>query len=75
LIFAYDPDNYWLKNHNININGKKRDITQEDILAVGEKFGIRKGEVIFRDIREVVRNFKDYAEKYQYPEAKANVFV
>jgi len=66
LIFAYDPDNYWLKNHNININGKKCDITQEDILAVGEKFGIRKGEVILRDIKDVVRSFKDYAERYGY---------
>jgi len=23
LIFAYDPDNYWLKNHNINYYADK----------------------------------------------------
>ena len=47
-------------------NGKKQGIAQEDILAVGEKFGIRKSEVILRNINEVVRNFKHYADKYVY---------
>lgn len=72
LIFAYDPENYWLKNHNININGKNNNITRDDILAVGEKFGIKKMENILLNIREIVHNFNYYAEKYQYPAEKAN---
>ena len=73
LIFAYDPENYWLKNHNININGKNNNITREDILFVGEKFGINKAENIFIKIRDIIHNFLYYSDKYQYPSEKANV--
>ena len=71
VIFAFDPGNYWLKNHNININGKNNDITTGDILAVGEKFGIKKKESILADIGEVISNFRHYADKYNYPKTKA----
>jgi len=70
LIFAYDPENYWLKNHNININGKNHHITKEDILAVGERFGIKKADKIMFNISEIIHNFNDYADKYHYPTAK-----
>ena len=70
LIFAYDPNSYWLKNHNININGKNNNITQEDILKIGEKFGIKKANCILQNISEITRNFKFYADKYQYPVSK-----
>ena len=72
LIFAYDPNNYWLKNHNININGKNNNITQEDILTVGEKFGVKKANKILTNIGETVNNFKYYADKYQYPAVMTN---
>jgi serine/threonine-protein kinase HipA len=70
LTFSYNPDNYWLKNHNININGKNNNITKEDILEVGKKFGIKKAEQILLDINEVVLNFKHYANKYKLPKEK-----
>ena len=56
-------------------NGKKQGIAQEDILAVGEKFGIRKSRTILKNINETVRNFKHYADKYQYPAEKADVLL
>jgi serine/threonine-protein kinase HipA len=71
LIFAYDPENYWLKNHNISINGKSNDIAQDDILAVGEKFGIKKAESILADMKDVIGNFRYYANKHKYPKDKA----
>ena len=73
LVFAYNPDSYWLKNHNININGKNDNITKEDLLSVGEKFGIKKAENILRNIGEVVSNFRAYADKYQFPENRAEI--
>ena len=73
LIFAYDPENYWLKNHNININGKNHDITKEDMLTVSENFGIKKAEKIIYYISEIVHNFNYYADKYQYSTAKTNI--
>lgn len=73
LIFAHDPKSYWLKNHNININGKNSSITPNDILTVGEKFGIKKKERILADIDQVIRNFKHYAAEHKYPKTKTNV--
>ncbi|MDR3000068.1 MAG: type II toxin-antitoxin system HipA family toxin [Fibromonadaceae bacterium] len=71
LIFAYNPESYWLRNHNININGKNNNITQKDLLAISEKFCIKKAESIVLKTSEVVQNFKYYADKYQYPKEKA----
>jgi len=68
IVFAYDPQSRWLKHHNININGKNDNITKEDILAVGESFGIKKAECILRNIGETIQNFRSYADKYQFPE-------
>ncbi|MCL2843863.1 MAG: type II toxin-antitoxin system HipA family toxin [Chitinivibrionia bacterium] len=67
LIFAYDPNSFWLKNHNININGKNNLLTKEDLLTVGEKFGVKKTEGILSEIKEVVQNFRHYADKYELP--------
>jgi len=67
LIFAYDPSSFWLKNHNIKINGKNDNICKEDLLAVGEKFGVKKTEGILSEIKEVVGNFRGYADKYGLP--------
>ncbi len=70
LTFAYNPESYWLKNHNINVNGKSNNITQDDLVFAGEKFGIKKTEKIISHIREIISNFGYYANKYQYPAAK-----
>jgi len=72
MIFAFDPENYWLKNHNININGKSNNITADDILTVGGKFGIKRKESIVADIGEVIRSFRHYADNYNYPKERAN---
>ena len=73
LIFAYSPESFWLKNHNININGKNNNITQDDILTIGEKFGIKKPAYILCNIKEIISNFKYYANKYRYPTSKAKI--
>jgi len=70
LIFAYNPESYWLKNHNINVNGKSNNITQEDLVSVGEKYGIKKSEKIIFHIGEIIHNFSCYADTYQYPVTK-----
>ena len=70
LIFAYNPESFWLKNHNINVNGKNHNITFEDLVTTGEKFGIKKTHKIVAHINEIISNFVDYADKYRYPKIK-----
>jgi len=72
MVFAFDPESFWLKNHNININGKNSNITADDLLTVGGKFGIKKSAGILADTGEVIRNFRHYADKYRLPKAKTD---
>jgi serine/threonine-protein kinase HipA len=71
LTFTYNPHSFWLKNHNMNINGKNNCITKDDILTVGEKFGIKKSEMIFLEIKEKISLFLDYAAQYGFSKDRA----
>jgi len=73
LIFAYNPDNFWLKNHNININGKNNKIAKDDLLIIAEKFGIKNNTKIFLDIKHVVASFLDYAARHGLSNNKAKI--
>jgi serine/threonine-protein kinase HipA len=64
LTFAYNPNSYWLKNHNININGKNNGLSQDDLLAVAEKHGVKSSTKIYLEIKSVISLFSDYAAKY-----------
>jgi serine/threonine-protein kinase HipA len=68
LIFAYDPKNFWLKNHNINDKKKNSKISKEDILSVGKQFGVKKTETIYAQVKDAVFRFNDYAVRHNLPE-------
>jgi serine/threonine-protein kinase HipA len=34
ICFAYRPGSEWVSQHNLSINGKRKDITLNDLLAV-----------------------------------------
>jgi hypothetical protein len=46
-------------------------LEKDDILAVGEKFGIKKAEGILADMKDIIGNFRYYANKHKYPKDKA----
>ncbi|MDR1974824.1 MAG: type II toxin-antitoxin system HipA family toxin [Bacteroidales bacterium] len=70
IIFSYSPDNYWLKKHNIKVNGKTEEITEKDILIVAEKVGIKSADSILKEVANVVSEFVSYAEKYKFSKNK-----
>jgi serine/threonine-protein kinase HipA len=61
LCYSYDNSNEWVNGHNMRINGKRTNITFEDLMTVGKKFNIKKREVIFIDVKTVVDKFQEYA--------------
>jgi len=63
LSYSYNNSNEWVNGHNMRINGKRTDITHEDLMAVGRKFNIKKRIAIFKDIKSVVDKFPEYALK------------
>ncbi len=41
---AYRPDSDWVSQHNLSINGKRKDFTKEDLLTIGRQNSIRNPE-------------------------------
>ncbi|MBK8709256.1 MAG: type II toxin-antitoxin system HipA family toxin [Flavobacteriales bacterium] len=63
ITFAYDPNNMWLRQHQMSINGKRLDITREDLLAVAKDMNIKKAEVIIDEVVAGVKTWKKCAKK------------
>lgn len=61
LCFSFDPANYWVSQQTLSVNGKRRGITREDILAIAKENSIKRGDEIIEQINSVVKSWKDYA--------------
>lgn len=68
VCYAYDPNNVWVNQHTLSINGKHRNITEADLMTLAEANSIKKGPRIIAEIREVVRKWRDYAERVKVPD-------
>src|SRR5690554_2707405 len=72
VCFAYRPDSKWESQHNLSINGKRKDFTRKDLRTIAEQNSIRNPEGIINSCIEVVANWKLYAEMYQVDEKKTH---
>ena len=63
MCYAYDPDNEWVNQHTLSINGKHRNINREDMLNVASTISIKKGDRIVDEIKSVVSKWNNYAEE------------
>ena len=65
---SYRPGSAWVSQHSLSINGKRKDITRQDLLSVARKMNIKKPEKIIDQVAEAVSNWSVYAEKVAVPE-------
>jgi serine/threonine-protein kinase HipA len=63
ICFAYRPDSEWVSQHNLSINGKRKEITKEDLLVVAKTMNIKKAMTIIQGISDTVKNWYEYAEQ------------
>jgi serine/threonine-protein kinase HipA len=63
ITYAYNPDNFWLKAHQMSVNGKRENISLEDLLAVAKNVNIKKPKTIIELCNKVLSNWQTYAEK------------
>ena len=63
VCYAYNPAGLWTGSHQMSVNGKKCDITIEDMIAAGQVAGLRRAECgdIVGEVREAVRNWPHFA--------------
>lgn len=63
ICFAYRPNSDWVSQHNLSINGKRKDITKNDLLVLAKTMNIKKVNAIVEQISSTVRNWYEFAEK------------
>lgn len=61
ICHAYRPDSMWVSQHALSMNGKRKDIQEEDLLAVAHNMNIKKAKIIIDKTKEVVSKWEDYA--------------
>lgn len=61
---AYRPESDWVSQHNLGINGKRKDFIKEDLLIIAKQNSIRNPEGIIVEILDIVNTWPEYAKKY-----------
>ena len=61
ICFAYRPGSDWVSQHNLSINGKRKDITKADLMQIAKIMNIKKAEAIIQKISDTVTNWQEYA--------------
>ncbi len=71
---AYRPGSAWVSQHSLSINGKRQNITREDLLVVAKKMNIKKVPAIINQVKEAVSRWNTFAaETNVHEELKAAV--
>lgn len=60
---AYRPGSDWVSQHNLSVNGKRKDITTEDLMNVARQMNVKKAKAIIQQVADVVNNWNAYADK------------
>jgi serine/threonine-protein kinase HipA len=67
VTYAYDPQNKWMKAHQLSVNGKNDDIVREDVLFLAKEMNIKKAKTIIEEMNAVVRKWKKFAKIAEVP--------
>lgn len=63
VCYAYSPSGKWTSQHQLSLNGKRDNITRNDLLAVGKKMSINNCENIIDQIVDVLADWEVYAKE------------
>jgi len=67
ITHAHDPDNAWLREHLMAVNGKFSGITRDDLLAVGDRFEVPGMKAIIEEVADAVSRWKAFAKDAGIP--------
>lgn len=63
ICHAFRPASNWVSQHALSINGKRRDITRDDLLEVGKQMNVKKASEIIIHISNVISRWNEFAEQ------------
>jgi len=62
VTFAHNPAGEWTSQHLMSVNGKYHGITQADLLAEAERFGIGEARDIIDDVHSALELWQEFAD-------------
>jgi serine/threonine-protein kinase HipA len=68
---AYNPSGNWTYQHLMSVNGKFRDITRQDCLALADRWMVRNAKDSIHQVRLALQNWQVYASNAGIPAALA----
>ena len=73
LCFAYNPGNRWISEHQMTLNGKKKDISVADMEVCGAHAGLTKKKCreIIDEANDVISKWPDFAASAGITEKRA----
>tara|TARA_Y100000385_G_C12943367_1_gene572178 strand:- start:408 stop:1010 length:603 start_codon:yes stop_codon:yes gene_type:complete len=63
ICHAYRPGSKWVSRHALSINGKREDLTREDLMEVAKNMNIKKARYIIQQVQEAVSNWTSFAQE------------
>lgn len=67
VTFAYHPTSYWVSRHQLSVNGKREDISRNDLLTLAKEMNIKKAEAIIERVIKTVKKWPRFAAKAGVP--------
>jgi serine/threonine-protein kinase HipA len=65
ICHAYRPGSDWVSQHNLSINGKRKDFVKDDLLIIARQNSVRNPEKIIEDVLDKVNRWREYARKFK----------
>ena len=63
ICHAYRPGSSWVSQHNLSVNGKRNNITKDDLLVLGKAMNIKKADSIISHINQTVGQWNVFADE------------
>jgi serine/threonine-protein kinase HipA len=63
ICHSYRPGSEWVSQQSLSVNGKRSNITRQDLMAVAKRMNIKKAEQIIDEVVGIVSDWKSYAKK------------
>ena len=65
MCHAYQPNHRWVSQHALSINGKRSDITKEDLLFIGNTIKNKKAAQTIEEISQTINQWGNFADKVE----------
>jgi serine/threonine-protein kinase HipA len=63
VCYSYRPDSNWVSQHSLSINGKRKNITRDDLLEVAANMNVKDAKTIIAQVQQAVSRWNEFAEQ------------